>query len=140
MNSFSLTSLPLTIAAFIVAIVILVGAHEWGHFWVARRLGIRVLRFSIGIGKPLWKRVSPKDGVEYVISAIPLGGYVQLLDERNDSAAPIAPEDLPFSFQRAPVWKRVLVLLAVCGKFAACCAALLGSVDGRGAGTEAGDR
>jgi len=113
MNSFSLSDLPITIGAFVVAIVILVGAHEWGHFWVARRLGIRVLRFSIGIGKPLWKRVSKKDGVEYVISAIPLGGYVKLLGERNeDTDQPIAPQDLPFSFQRAPVWKRVLVLLA----------------------------
>ncbi|HVY22430.1 MAG TPA: RIP metalloprotease RseP [Steroidobacteraceae bacterium] len=113
MSSFSLSSLPLTIVAFVVAIVILVGAHEWGHFWMARRLGIKVLRFSIGIGKPLWKRISPKDGVEYVISAIPLGGYVKLLGEHNDDGeTPVAPEDLPFSFQRAPVWKRVLVLLA----------------------------
>src|SRR5690242_6093268 len=105
MNSFSVSDLPVTIAAFLVAIVILVGAHEWGHFWVARRLGIRVLRFSIGIGKPIWKRVSKKDGVEYVISAIPLGGYVKLLGERNEEDdQPITPQDLPYSFHRAPVW------------------------------------
>ncbi len=113
MSSFNLSQLPLTLAAFIVAIVILVGVHEWGHFWVARRLGIRVLRFSIGIGKPLWKRVSKKDGVEYVISAIPLGGYVKLLGERSeDDDQQFTQEELQFSFQRAPVWKRVLVLLA----------------------------
>ncbi len=113
MNSFSLSSLPLTVAAFIVVIVILVGVHEWGHFWAARRLGIRVLRFSIGIGKPIWKRTSPKDGVEYVVCAIPLGGYVKLLGERDDNNQElIAEKDLPFSFSRAPVWKRVSVLLA----------------------------
>ena len=112
MNGFNFSDLLITIAAFVVAIVILVGAHEWGHFWVARRLGIRVLRFSIGIGKPVWKRVSKKDGVEYVISAIPLGGYVKLLGERNEEDEPIAPQDLPYSFHQAAVWKRVLVLLA----------------------------
>ncbi|HEU4602240.1 MAG TPA: site-2 protease family protein, partial [Steroidobacteraceae bacterium] len=67
-----LTSIP----AFIVAIGILVAVHEFGHFWVARKLGIRVLRFSIGFGRALWKRTSSKDQVEYVIAAIPLGGYV----------------------------------------------------------------
>ncbi|HEX2583652.1 MAG TPA: RIP metalloprotease RseP [Steroidobacteraceae bacterium] len=112
MSSLSLSGLPMTIAAFIVAIVILVGVHEFGHFWVARRLGIRVLKFSIGFGKPLWKRTSKKDGVEYVIGSIPMGGYVKLLGERNDENEPVAPEDLPYSFQRAPVWKRVAVLLA----------------------------
>ena len=112
MNNFNFSDLLTTIPAFIVAIVILVGVHEFGHFWVARRLGIRVLRFSIGIGKPIWRRVSPKDGVEYVVSAIPLGGYVKLLGERSDDDQPIAAEDLPHSFNHAPVWKRVLVLLA----------------------------
>jgi len=112
MNGFNLSGLPMTLAAFIVAIVILVGVHEWGHFWVARRLGIRVLRFSIGFGKPIWKHTSKKDGVEYVIGSIPMGGYVKLLGERNDDNEPIAPEEMPFTFLRAPVWKRVLVLLA----------------------------
>src|SRR5687767_11949324 len=71
------------ILTFIVAIGILVAVHEFGHFWVARKLGIRVLRFSIGFGKPLWQRTAGKDPVEYVVAAIPLGGYVKLLDERE---------------------------------------------------------
>ena len=65
----------------------LVAVHEFGHFWVARRLGIRVLRFSIGFGKPLWRRVLGKDPVEFVIAAVPLGGYVKLLDEREGNVA-----------------------------------------------------
>lgn len=100
------------IVAFIVAIGILVSVHEYGHFWMARRVGIRVLRFSVGFGKPLWKRTG-RDGVEYMVAAIPLGGYVKLLDEREGN---VAPEDAPFSYNRAPVWKRILTLLA--GPFA----------------------
>ena len=109
----SMISLLVMLAAFIVAIGLLVSVHEFGHFWVARKLGIRVLKFSIGFGKPLWKRVSPVDGVEYIIASIPLGGYVKMLDEREGN---VATEDLPFSYNRAPVWKRLLTLLA--GPFA----------------------
>jgi regulator of sigma E protease len=112
MPSITLVNLMYIVPSFIVAIVILVGFHELGHFWMARRLGIRVLKFSIGFGKPLWKKVSKQDGVEYVVAAIPLGGYVKLLGERNDDDQPIAEKDLPFAFNKAPVWKRVLVLLA----------------------------
>jgi regulator of sigma E protease len=101
------------IASFIVAIGILVSVHEFGHFWVARKLGIRVLRFAVGFGKPLWSRVSKHDGVEYVIGSIPLGGYVKMLDEREGD---VAPADAPFSYNRAPPWKRILTLLA--GPFA----------------------
>ncbi len=100
------------IAAFIVAIGILVSVHEFGHFWVARRCGIRVLRFSVGFGKPIWKRVA-KDGVEYVIGAIPLGGYVKLLDEREGN---VAPADLPYAYNRAKPRHRIMTLLA--GPFA----------------------
>lgn len=97
-----------TVATFIVAIGILVAVHEYGHFWVARRLGIRVLRYSIGFGKPLWRRLG-KDEVEYVIAAIPLGGYVKLLDEREGNVpAALAHQ----AFNRQPVWKRIAVLLA----------------------------
>ncbi len=96
------------IIAFVIAIGVLVAVHEFGHFWVARRLGIRVLRFSIGFGRAIWMRKG-RDDVEYVIAAIPLGGYVKLLDERE---APVAAQDLPFAFNRAPVWKRIAVLLA----------------------------
>ena len=81
-----------------------------GHYWVARKLGFKVLRFSVGLGKPLWKRVGKApDHVEFVIAAIPLGGYVRMLDER-DGAVP--PEDLERSFTRKPPWQRILVLLA----------------------------
>ncbi len=100
----------IAIAAFIVAIGVLVAVHEFGHYWVARRLGIKVLRFSIGFGKPLWQRVgSDQDKVEYVVAAIPLGGYVKLLDEREGN---VPEADLPRAFNRQPVWKRIAVLLA----------------------------
>lgn len=94
--------------AFIVAIGVLVAVHEFGHFWVARKLGIRVLRFSIGFGRALWRRTS-EDRVEYVIAAIPLGGYVKLLDEREGN---VLPHEAPQAFNRQPVWKRIAVLLA----------------------------
>lgn len=96
------------IVAFIVAIGILVAVHEFGHFWVARRLGIKVLKFSIGFGKALWQRTG-RDGVEYAIASIPLGGYVKLLDEREGN---VRADEVHLSFTRQPVWKRVLVLLA----------------------------
>lgn len=98
-----------TIVAFIVAIGILVAVHEFGHFWVARRLGIRVLRYSIGFGKAIWSRTSKKDGVEYVIASLPLGGYVKLLDEREGN---VPASEAHRAFNRQPVWKRIAVLLA----------------------------
>ena len=94
--------------SYIVAIGILVSIHEFGHFWVARRFGIKVLRFSFGFGKPIWKRRG-RDGVEYVISAIPLGGYVNLLEERGE---PVPAEDIPRAFNRKPVLARIAVLAA----------------------------
>jgi regulator of sigma E protease len=108
-----MTSSPLevliAIVAFIIATGILVAVHEYGHFTVARRLGIRVLRFSVGFGKPLWLRKSRVDGTEYAVSSIPLGGYVKLLDERE---APVPPHEAARAFNRQPVWKRISVLLA----------------------------
>ena len=98
--------------AFLVAIGILVAVHEYGHFWMARRLGIRVIRFSIGFGRPLWRRLD-SHGTEFAVSAIPLGGYVKLLDERE---GPVADADRSRAFNRKPVWQRILVLLA--GPFA----------------------
>src|SRR5262245_39748859 len=97
------------ILAFIVAISVLVAVHEFGHFWVAKRLGFKVLRFSIGFGRPLWMRTAGADRTEYVIAAIPLGGYVKLLDERE---GPVAAAELDRSFTRRPVWQRLLVLSA----------------------------
>jgi regulator of sigma E protease len=95
---------------FIIAVSLLVTVHEFGHFWVARRLGFKVLRFSVGFGKPLLKKVGrAPDHTEYVIAAVPLGGYVRMLDER-DGAVP--NEDLARSFTRKAPWQRILVLLA----------------------------
>jgi len=94
---------------FVVAVGLLVTVHEFGHFWVARRLGFKVLRFSIGFGRPLLTRIAGADRVEYVLAAVPLGGYVKLLDERE---GPVAPQDLPRSFTHRPPWQRILVLLA----------------------------
>jgi len=100
------------VLAFLVAIGLLVAVHEYGHFWMARRVGIRVLRFSIGFGRPLLSRHG-RDGTEYVLAAIPLGGYVKLLDERE---GPVNDAELSRAYNRKPVWQRVLVLLA--GPFA----------------------
>jgi regulator of sigma E protease len=94
---------------FVVAVSLLVTVHEFGHFWVARKLGFKVLRFSVGFGRPLFKKVAGADRTEYVIAAIPLGGYVKLLDERE---GPVPPEDLARSFTRKPPWQRIVVLLA----------------------------
>jgi regulator of sigma E protease len=106
-----MTQLLVQVAAFLVAIGILIAVHEYGHFWVARRLGFKVLRFSIGFGKPLLRHVG-RDGVEYVLAAIPLGGYVKLVDERE---GPVATEDLPRAFTQRPVWQRIAVLVAGAG-------------------------
>jgi regulator of sigma E protease len=98
------------IAAFLVAIGILVAVHEFGHYWVAKRLGFKVLRFSIGFGKPLLMRTGKDaDRTEYCIAAIPLGGYVKLLDEREGE---VSAAELPRSFTRRPVLHRIAVLLA----------------------------
>jgi regulator of sigma E protease len=102
-------SLLIQALAFIVAISLLVTVHEYGHYWVARRLGFKVLKFSIGFGKALWTRVGGADRTEYVIAAVPLGGYVKMLDERE---GPVSDADLPRSFTRRPHWQRILVLLA----------------------------
>lgn len=73
--------------AFVVALGTLITLHEFGHFWVARKLGVKVLRFSVGFGKPLVKWVGKRDGTEYVVAGIPLGGYVKMLDEREGEVA-----------------------------------------------------
>src|ERR1700744_3467405 len=97
-------------AAFLVAISILVAVHEFGHYWVAKKLGFRFPRFSIGFGKPLITRVGKDaDRTEYCIAAIPLGGYVKLLDEREGD---VAPAELHRSFTRRPISHRIAVLLA----------------------------
>src|SRR3982074_649511 len=92
------------LAAFLVAICILVAVHEFGHYWVAKQLGFKVLRFSIGFGKPLLTRTGKDpDRTEYCLAAIPIGGYVKLLDEREGE---VAPAELPRSFTRRPIAHR----------------------------------
>ncbi len=98
----------LQVLSYVLVISVLVTVHEFGHFWVARRLGFKVLRFSIGFGRPVVTRIG-HDGTEFVLSAIPLGGYVRLADERD---GPIAEADLPRTFTRRPVSHRIAVLLA----------------------------
>lgn len=97
-----------TLASFIVALGILVAVHEWGHFWVARRCGVKVEKFSIGFGKAFWRKTD-KHGTEFVLAAIPIGGYVKMLDERVDD---VAEEDLPFAFNRQHVLKRIAIIAA----------------------------
>jgi regulator of sigma E protease len=97
-----------TVASFIVAIGVLVTVHEFGHFWVARKLGVKVLRFSIGFGKALWRRTGA-DGVEYVIAAIPLGGYVKMLDERE---GPVAEHEATQAFNRQRLGVRSAIVVA----------------------------
>jgi len=95
--------------AFIVAISVLVAIHEYGHYIVGRWMGMKVLRFSIGFGKPIWSWVRGADKTEYCISAIPLGGYVRFLDGRE---GPVAPEDEGRAFDHRPIPARIAVLLA----------------------------
>lgn len=92
----------------IVTLGILVTFHEFGHFWVARRCGVKVLRFSIGFGKPI-KTWYGKDGTEYCIAWIPLGGYNKFLDAREGD---VPPEDRPREFTGKPIWQRILIVLA----------------------------
>jgi regulator of sigma E protease len=94
---------------FIIAISILIAVHEFGHFWVAKRLGVKVLRYSIGFGKPIWSKRAGKDQTEYVIASLPLGGYVKMLDEREGE---VAEADLPRAFNRQALWKRFAIVLA----------------------------
>jgi regulator of sigma E protease len=99
----------LTIAALLVALSLLIAVHELGHFLVARWVGVKVLRYSIGFGKPLWQKRSGADQTEYVIAAIPLGGYVKMLDEREGE---VAEAEQYRAFNRQPLLKRSAIVLA----------------------------
>lgn len=101
-----------TLFAFLITLGVLIVIHEFGHYWVARRCGVRVLRFSIGFGRPLWKRVYGADRTEWVVAAIPLGGYVRMLDERDPDTDPRLLADLSRAFNRQPVAKRIAIVLA----------------------------
>jgi regulator of sigma E protease len=98
-----------SLLAFIVAISVLVAIHEYGHYIIGRWSGMKVLRFSIGFGKPVWTWVRGADRTEYCISAIPLGGYVRFLDSRE---GPVASEDEGRAFNHRPIPARIAVLLA----------------------------
>lgn len=100
-----------SVVGFLIAIGILVAVHEFGHYWVAKKLGVKVLRFSVGFGKPLWRKVAGPDKTEYVIAAIPLGGYVKMLGE-NDPETPILESERHRAFDNQPIWKRSLIILA----------------------------
>lgn len=94
---------------FLVAIALLVTVHEFGHFWVARRLGVKVLRFSIGFGRPLWTKRFGADRTEFVIASVPLGGYVKMLDEREGA---VPETEAHRAFNRQPVGTRMAVVVA----------------------------
>ncbi|KIQ84900.1 sigma E protease regulator RseP [Aeromonas sp. L_1B5_3] len=96
------------IGAFVVALGLLVAVHEFGHFWVARRCGVKVERFSIGFGKAIWRRLG-KDGTEYMLALIPLGGYVKMLDGRVDE---LKPGDEQYAFNHKSVWARMAIVAA----------------------------
>jgi regulator of sigma E protease len=100
------------LASFVVALGILITVHEYGHYWVARKNGVQVERFSIGFGKVLWRKVN-KEGTEFVIALIPLGGYVKMLDERVDD---VLPEDSHKAFNGKTVYQRFAIIAA--GPFA----------------------
>ena len=98
-----------SVLAFVVAIGVLVTVHEFGHYWVARKMGVKVLRFSVGFGKPLWTKKAGIDQTEYVLASIPLGGYVKMLDERE---AEVAEDELDRAFNRKSVWRRFAIVAA----------------------------
>lgn len=99
----------ITVLAFIGAISVLVLVHELGHFWVARRCGVKVIRFSLGFGFVVYRKRFVGSDTEWAISAIPLGGYVKMVDEREGE---VAPEDLPYAFNRKPVLQRIAIVVA----------------------------
>jgi regulator of sigma E protease len=99
----------LTVVSFLVTVGVLVVIHELGHYAAARLMGVKILRFSVGFGKPLWTRRSGADGTEWVLAAVPLGGYVKMLDEREGD---VAPAERPRAFNRKGVGARIFIVLA----------------------------
>lgn len=104
-----MSSVVLYVLSFVFALGILITVHEFGHFWVARRMGVKVLRFSVGFGKPLWSRRSRNGETEYVLAALPLGGYVKMLDERE---APVPEAERGRAFNNKSVGARIAVVSA----------------------------
>lgn len=102
-------NIAVTIAAFVVALGVLIVFHELGHYCVARLFDVKVLRFSIGFGRALWRFRHGRDQTEWVIAALPLGGYVKMLDEHE---GPVAPEEAHRAFNRQGVWRRIAIVAA----------------------------
>lgn len=102
-----MTNFLMNFFAIIIAISLVVGVHEFGHFLIAKLSGVKVLRFSIGFGKPIWRRVIKK--TEYVIGILPFGGYVRLLDERESK---VEPSEQHMAFNRQSCWKRFWIIFA----------------------------
>src|SRR5450755_2563788 len=98
-----------TILAFLFTLGVLIVVHEYGHYRVAVACGVRVLRFSIGFGRVLWRRQSTPESTEFVVCALPLGGYVRMLDERE---APVAAAELDRAFNRKSLWQRAAIVVA----------------------------
>src|SRR3954466_7728989 len=101
-----------TLLAFFVVLGTLVVVHELGHYWVARWCGVKVLRFSVGMGKVIWSRRFGPDQTEWAVSALPLGGYVKMLDAREGELAGLPASDLKREFTRQNVWKRIAIVAA----------------------------
>ncbi|MGI9228382.1 MAG: RIP metalloprotease RseP [Gammaproteobacteria bacterium] len=99
----------LSILAFIFALGLLITFHEFGHYWVARKCDVKILRFSVGFGKPLWRRAVGADNTEFVIATLPLGGYVKMLDEREGQ---VPEAELPRAFNNKPLPQRFAIVLA----------------------------
>ncbi|MFZ3219205.1 MAG: site-2 protease family protein, partial [Rhodoferax sp.] len=99
----------LTIAAFVFALAILVAVHEWGHYRMARACGVKVLRFSVGLGPRVWGWTSRSSGTEFVLGLLPLGGYVKMLDERE---GPVAEAERHVAFNTQPLRSRALIVAA----------------------------
>jgi regulator of sigma E protease len=98
-----------TVLAFLLTLGVLIVIHEWGHYQMARWCGVKVLRFSVGFGRVVWRRQATPDSTEFVLSALPLGGYVKMLDEREDSVLPHESEQ---AFNRKPLPRRVAIVAA----------------------------
>ena len=98
-----------TLLAFVVTLAILIVVHEYGHYRVAVACGVKVLRFSVGFGRVVWRRQATADSTEFVVSMLPLGGYVRMLDEREGA---VAPADLGRAFNRKPLWQRAAIVFA----------------------------
>jgi len=98
-----------SIAAFIVALGLLITFHEFGHYWVARRCDVKILRFSIGFGRPIWKRIHGEDATEFVVAALPLGGYVKMLDEREGK---VNEREKNRAFNNKSLLQRIAIVVA----------------------------